>query len=161
MIGGEPSRATDGGYAGSRGGPSIVQGAAGPPRAGGEQRGVPGARQAVLRLRRVDPWSVMKVSVVLAATVGLVLVVAVVALWWALDSWGVFQAAVTTVDQVAGSGTGSTVVAGYLGFSTVLGLSLVLWVVDVVLITALATLGAVVYNVVAALTGGLEVTLRE
>ncbi|MHB1739932.1 MAG: DUF3566 domain-containing protein [Actinomycetes bacterium] len=115
----------------------------------------------MLRLRRVDPWSVMKVSVVLAATVGLVLVVAVVALWWALDSWGVFQAAVTTVDQVAGSGTGSTVVAGYLGFSTVLGLSLVLWVVDVVLITALATLGAVVYNVVAALTGGLEVTLRE
>ena len=33
--------------------------------------------------------------------------------------------------------------------------------IDVVLITALATVGAVIYNLVTALSGGIEVTLRE
>jgi hypothetical protein len=42
-----------------------------------------------------------------------------------------------------------------------MGFTMIVAVVDVVLITAIATLGAFLYNLAATLLGGLEVTLAE
>jgi hypothetical protein len=52
-------------------------------------------------------------------------------------------------------------ITDYVGFSRVVGLATVIAVVDVVLLTALATLFAFLYNLSAALLGGFEVTLAE
>ena len=52
-------------------------------------------------------------------------------------------------------------IANYLGTRRVLGFTMIVAVVDVVLITAIATLGAFLYNLAAALLGGIEVTLAE
>jgi len=49
----------------------------------------------------------------------------------------------------------------YIGLRRVLGVASLIAVVDVVLITALATLGSFLYNLSASLLGGIEVTLAE
>ncbi|MDP8932371.1 MAG: DUF3566 domain-containing protein, partial [Actinomycetota bacterium] len=49
----------------------------------------------------------------------------------------------------------------YVGTSRVLGFTMLVAAVDVVLLTAIATLGAFLYNMAAALLGGVEVTLAE
>jgi hypothetical protein len=45
--------------------------------------------------------------------------------------------------------------------SKVMGITMLVASVDVVFITALATLGAFIYNLSASLLGGIEVTLAE
>jgi hypothetical protein len=49
----------------------------------------------------------------------------------------------------------------YVGMSRVMGITMLISAIDVVLITALATLGAFIYNMAASLLGGIEVTLAE
>ena len=45
--------------------------------------------------------------------------------------------------------------------SRIVGFTMLVAAIDVVLITAIATLGAFLYNMAAALLGGIEVTLAE
>ena len=52
-------------------------------------------------------------------------------------------------------------ITDYVGTSRVLGIAMIVAVADVLLITAIATLGAFLYNLSAALLGGIEVTLAE
>ena len=49
----------------------------------------------------------------------------------------------------------------FLGFGRVLSLSIVVGVIDVILITALSTLGAFLYNICSALVGGIQLTLTD
>lgn len=119
-------------------------------------------RKARLRLLRVEPWSVMKSAFVLSIAIGITLVVAVAALWSIIDAAGVFQVVGDLVVDLTESESSAGVdVTDYVGFSRVVGLATVIAVVDVVLLTALATLFAFLYNLSAALLGGFEVTLAE
>jgi len=121
-----------------------------------------GSRKARLRLTHVDPWSVMKIAFLLSIAIGIVTVVAVGVVWAVLDAAGVWDSINGTVQDVLGSQSGSTFdIETYLGTSRVMGFTMIVAVVDVVLITAIATLGAFLYNLSAALLGGLEVTLAE
>lgn len=120
-------------------------------------------RKARLRLLRVDPWSVMKTAFLLSVALGIAVFVAVAVLWSVLDAAGVFEAVGSLVQdltesEAAGSGVD---IASYTSLSRVLGFTTLIAVVDVVLVTALATLGAFLYNLSASLLGGLEVTLAE
>jgi hypothetical protein len=113
-------------------------------------------------LTHVDPWSVMKIAFLLSIAIGIVTVVAVGVVWSVLDAAGVWDSINGTVQDVLGSQSGSTFdIETYLGTSRVMGFTMIVAVVDVVLITAIATLGAFLYNLSAALLGGLEVTLAE
>lgn len=119
-------------------------------------------RRARLRLLRVEPWSVMKTAFLLSIALGITFLVAVATLWSVIDAAGVFEDVGDLLQDVTGSPTSEGfVLEDYVGFSRVMGLSTMLAVVDVVLITALATLGAFLYNLASALLGGLEVTLAE
>jgi Transmembrane domain of unknown function (DUF3566) len=51
--------------------------------------------------------------------------------------------------------------ANWFASSTVLGYTMLVGAINVVLFTAIATVGAVIYNVVTTVSGGVEVTLRE
>lgn len=121
-----------------------------------------GPRRARLRLTRVDPWSVMKTAFLLSVALGIVLIVAVAIIWGVLSAAGVWDSVNRTVQDIVGNDSTSTFnVKDYVGTSRVLGFTMVVAVVDVVLLTAVATLGAFLYNMAAALIGGIEVTLAE
>lgn len=119
-------------------------------------------RKARLRLLRVEPWSVMKSAFVLSIAIGITFVVAVATLWSIIDAAGVFEIVGDLVIQLTESeSVAGLQVTDYVGFSRVVGLATVIAVVDVVLLTALATLFAFLYNLSASLLGGFEITLAE
>jgi Transmembrane domain of unknown function (DUF3566) len=120
-------------------------------------------RRARLRLSRIDPWSVMKVSFLLSLAFGIVTVVSVFLVWSVLGAAGVWDSINNTVSDTVSSGNNvsSFDITDYLGMSRVLGFTMLVSVIDVVLITAIATLGAFLYNMAASLLGGIEVTLAE
>jgi hypothetical protein len=121
-----------------------------------------GPRRARLRLTRIDPWSVMKTAFLLSIAFGLVTVVSVFMVWSVLGAAGVWDSINQTVQNIlGGDGAGNFDVQNYVGVSRVMGFTLLVAVIDVVLITAIATLGAFLYNMAAALLGGVEVTLTE
>jgi hypothetical protein len=120
------------------------------------------ARDAQLVLSRIEPWSVMKFSF-LASLVGFViLMVAVAVLYFFFSALGVFNSIEHTVHLVTSSADnpGSNA-ASWFSAGTVLGYTMLAGAIDVVLITALATVGAVVYNAVSRMSGGIEITLQE
>ncbi|WP_122815921.1 DUF3566 domain-containing protein [Nocardioides pantholopis] len=119
-------------------------------------------RRARLRLTRVDPWSVMKTSFLLAIAFGVVTVVAVLMVWSVLGAAGVWESINASVRDIVGGDDGADFdIENYLGTTRVVGFTMLVAVVDVVLLTAVATLGAFLYNMAAALLGGVEVTLSE
>ena len=121
-----------------------------------------GPRRARLRLTRIDPWSVMKTAFLLSIAFGLVTVVSVFMVWSVLGAAGVWDSINQTVQNIlGGDSAGDFDVTNYVGVSRVMGFTMLVAVIDVVLITAIATLGAFLYNMAAALLGGIEVTLTE
>jgi hypothetical protein len=120
-------------------------------------------RRARLRLSRIDPWSVMKVSFLLSIAFGIVTVVSVFIVWSVLGAAGVWSSINNTVSDTVSSGNtvSSFNIEDYLGMSRVLGFTMLVSVIDVILITAVATLGAFLYNMASSLLGGIEVTLAE
>jgi hypothetical protein len=119
-------------------------------------------RRARLRLTRIDPWSVMKTSFLLSIALGVVTIVSVFIVWSVLGAAGVWDSINQTVqDIVGGQDTSSFDITDYIGMSRVMGFTMIVAVIDVVLMTAVATLGAFLYNMAAALLGGIDVTLTE
>jgi hypothetical protein len=139
------------------------------PKAKAQQRLQPGAlpggspqRKAQLVLSRVEPWSVMKFSFMISLVGWVVLFVAVAGIYFVLSKLGVFTQIEHTVSLVTSTkDSKGTNAADWFAARRVLGYTMLAGAVNVVLITALATVGAVVYNLVTHLAGGIEVTLRE
>jgi len=130
------------------------------PRTGA--RTIPRTRKARLRVAKADPWSVMKVSFLLSLALGLCTIAAVTVLWFVMDAMGVFSAIGGTLSEATDSGSNSGVdVGSMLSLPRVLLFTTVIALIDVVLATALATLGAFVYNISAGVVGGVELTLAE
>jgi len=120
------------------------------------------ARKARLRLVQVEPWSVMKTAFVLSVAIGIVTVVAVGIVWGVLGAAGLWDSVNSIVQDSIGDSSGAPFeIQKYLGTSRVLGFTMIVAVADVVLITAIATLGAFLYNLAAGLVGGVEVTFSE
>lgn len=122
----------------------------------------PRTRTAHLRLTRIDPLSVMKMAFLLSIALGIVMVVAVTIVWSVLSAVGVWDNINSAVQQVIGTEQGETFdVSEYIGTPRVIGFALIASVINVVLLTAIATLSAFVYNLAAALLGGVEMTWAE
>ncbi|MFE9722123.1 DUF3566 domain-containing protein [Streptomyces sp. NPDC005794] len=142
-----------------------VQGAGGTqatrlPRTGA--RTTPRTRKARLRVAKADPWSVMKVSFLLSIALGICTVVAAAVLWMVMDAMGVFSTVGGTISEATGSNESNGFdLQSFLSLPRVLIFTSVIAVIDVVLATALATLGAFIYNLSAGFVGGVELTLAE
>jgi Transmembrane domain of unknown function (DUF3566) len=114
-------------------------------------------RQAALQLKRLDPWSVLKVALVLAVVLYLVWLVAVGMLYGVLDGIGVWDRLNGQyADLVSDQGGNQLISAG-----RVFGVAAVLGAVNSLLFAVALSVGAFVYNVSADLVGGIEVTLSE
>jgi len=159
------------------GGPSGPAGHAGVPRPPGvrppgarptarpaaplRSRAIRAPRKASLQIRRFDPWSVLKLSLVLSVAMFLMWLVAVGVLYGVLDGMGVWDKLNGAYSDLASvndtSGGGEPLISA----GRVFGVSAVMGVVNIMLFTAFATVAAFVYNVSADLAGGIEVTLSE
>jgi hypothetical protein len=122
----------------------------------------PARRQAMLTLARVEPWSVMKFSFVASVVAFIILFVAVAVLYMVLSALGVFDSLQNTVASITSSkASAGTNISHWFSASLILGYTAMLGALNIVLITAISTVGSVVYNLIAKTIGGIEVTLRE
>ena len=104
----------------------------------------------------------MKTSFLLSIALGIVTVVSVLMVWTVLDAADVWASINQTVQDVVGGQEASTFdIEDYLGTRRVVGFTMIVAAIDVVLLTAICTLGAFLYNMSASLLGGVEVTLAE
>ena len=120
-------------------------------------------RKARLRLSRLDPWSVMKTSFLFSIAAGIMLVAAVYSLWTVLSTSQLFDSVNEIVRSVVSTPGDTTPfrIQEYINTQKVMGVSALIACVDVVIFTALATLGSFLYNLAATMLGGLEITLAE
>jgi hypothetical protein len=128
----------------------------GPGQAGGR-----GPRRARLQLRHIDTWSALKISLVLSIALFFIWMVAVGVLYGVLSALGVFDTLNELFGQLGSasgsdSGGGDVVTPG-----VVFGGAAVIGAINIVLLTALCTVGTFIYNLCSDLVGGLELTLSE
>lgn len=122
----------------------------------GEARTV---RRVRLTLASVDPFSVMKLSFLIAIAIGIATVVAIVLLWNVVNAMGIWS----SIDSLGRDLTGGEPLGfmEYFTFSKFVSYGTVIAAVNVIIITALGTLLAFLYNIVAALLGGLTMTFTD
>ncbi|MEV7552641.1 DUF3566 domain-containing protein [Amycolatopsis sp. NPDC089917] len=120
-----------------------------------------GPRRASLQIKRFDPWSVLKLSLVLGVALFFVWLVAVGVLYTVLDGMGVWDKLNGTYSSLVGGEGADAPADPLISAGRVFGIAAILGAINIVLISALATVSAFIYNVSADLAGGLEVTLSE
>jgi hypothetical protein len=118
-----------------------------------------GPVRASMQIRRIDPWSTLKVSLVLSVALFFVWMIAVAFLYLVLGGMGVWSKLNSNVGDLLTNGGGS---GGELVSSgTIFGGATLIGLVNIVLLTAMATCGAFIYNLTTDLVGGVEVTLAD
>jgi hypothetical protein len=119
-----------------------------------------GPVRASMQIRRIDPWSTLKVSLVLSVALFFVWMIAVAFLYLVLGGMGVWSKLNSNVGDLLTSASGST--GGELVSSgTIFGGAALIGLVNIVLLTAMATCAAFIYNLTTDLVGGVEVTLAD
>lgn len=116
-------------------------------------------RRSRVAIQKIDPWTVLRLSFLLSLATAVITVVAGMLLWGLLSSGGVFESVDRTLEDVLGDG--ALTITQYFGFGRVLSVSLLIAAIDIVLITALSTIGAFLFNLAASISGGLGVTITE
>lgn len=119
-----------------------------------------GPRRARLQLRHIDTWSALKISLVLSIALFFIWMVAVGVLYGVLNGLGVFDTLNELFGQL-GSENGSEEASEVLTPGVVFGGAAIIGAINIVLLTALCTVGTFIYNMCSDLVGGLEVTLSE
>ena len=118
-------------------------------------------RKVRLTIARVDPWSAMKLSFLLSVALGIAGVVMTAVMWTLLAGMGVFDKVNSVVGNLFSSSGTPFNILDFIGFGRVVSLAVLFGVIDVVLITAIATLAAFLYNVSANLVGGVRLTVTD
>ena len=117
-----------------------------------------GPIRATMQIRRIDPWSALKVSLLLNVALFFVWMIAVAFLYLVLGAMGVWSKLNSNVGDLltSSNGGGDLVSAG-----SIFGSAALIGLVNIVLLTAMATVGAYIYNLSTDIVGGVEVTLAD
>lgn len=117
------------------------------------------ALRATMQIRHIDPWSALKVSALLNVALFFVWMIAVAFLYLVLGAMGVWSKLNSNVGDLltSGSGGGSDLVSA----GSIFGGAALIGLVNIVLLTAMATVGAYIYNLSTDIVGGVEVTLAD
>lgn len=116
-----------------------------------------GPVRATMQIRRIDPWSALKVSLLLSTALFFVWMIAVAVLYVMLGAMGVWSKLNSNVGDLLTNNSAAELVSG----SSIFGAAALIGLVDVVVLTAMATLGVVIYNLSTDVVGGVEVTLAD
>ncbi|MCL2317343.1 MAG: DUF3566 domain-containing protein [Actinomycetia bacterium] len=135
---------------------------AGAPQAGAAKKARSHNRRARLFVSHINVWSVMRMGLMVSLAVGIVLFVAMSAIWMIIDQSQVLEQAQSLIDSLVGNGSASGLqISRVLDTQRVLAFAAVVSVLNVVLMTLLITIFGALYNAIAAIFGGLEITLSE
>lgn len=112
--------------------------------------------RTTVQLRRIDPWSTLKASLVVSVVVFFVWMIAVGLLYLVLDGMGVWGHLNNLFASSGGDSSDAILSAGQVfGYASLIGL------LNIVLMTGIATIGAFIYNQCADIVGGIQVTLAD
>jgi hypothetical protein len=117
-------------------------------------RGPGTRRRAKLTVKRLDPWSVFVTSLALSLLLAVVTIVAAFLLYAILSALGVPKSINNNIGDITKN-------PDLLTRGKFVGIAALIAGANVLFLTALATIGAMLYNLVASFTGGLELTLSE
>ncbi|MCB1263365.1 MAG: DUF3566 domain-containing protein [Mycobacterium sp.] len=134
-----------------------AQGLAARLQVGGRPRG---PVRASMQIRRIDPWSALKVSLLLNVALFFVWMIAVAFLYLVLGAMGVWNKLNSNVGDLLSStsgGSGGDLVSA----GSIFGSAALIGLVNIVLLTAMAAIGAYIYNLSTDIVGGVEVTLAD
>ena len=140
--------------------PPMRPGPASAPRMPLDTTGRPrGPVRASMQIRRIDPWSALKVSLLLNVALFFIWMIAVAFLYLVLGAMGVWSKLNSNVGDLltTGSGGGGDLVSA----GSIFGGAALIGLVNIVLLTAMATVGAYIYNLSTDIVGGVEVTLAD
>jgi hypothetical protein len=118
-----------------------------------------GPVRASMQIRRIDPWSTLKVSLLLSVALFFVWMIAVAFLYLVLGGMGVWSKLNSNVGDLLNNTSGSS--AELVSSGTIFGGAFLIGLVNIVLLTSMATIAAFVYNLTTDLIGGIEVTLAD
>lgn len=118
-----------------------------------------GPVRATMQIRRIDPWSALKVSLLLNAALFFVWMIAVAFLYLVLGAMGVWSKLNNNVGDLLTSGNGGG--GDLVSAGSIFGSAALIGLVNIVLLTAMATAGAYIYNLSTDIVGGVEVTLAD
>jgi hypothetical protein len=142
-------------------GPPVRAGRASVPTMRTDTTGRPrGPVRASMQVRRIDPWSALKVSLLLNVALFFVWMIAVAFLYLVLGAMGVWSKLNSNVGDLlttGGGGGGADLVSA----GSIFGGAALIGLVNIVLLTAMATVGAYIYNLSTDIVGGVEVTLAD
>ena len=116
-----------------------------------------GGRRAKVVVRKVEPWSVLKFSLLFYFCLMLVFLLAFVILYWILGVTGVLDSIAKVLSDVGFGGTKGFEFHGYWIFSRLFLVGLA----GVVVWSLLNMVIAVLYNLVSDVAGGIQITLAE
>ena len=155
--------AGDGGWASAEGGAygSVVASAARPVDPPVVAASPGGPRRVRLAVSRIDPWSVMKMSFLFSVALGIAGVVMTALLWSILNGLGIFSDIDRIIQDNQLASATPIHILDYVGFRRVVSMSVVVGVINVVLMTAIATLASFLYNISSSLVGGVQLTLTD
>ena len=103
----------------------------------------------------------LKISLIVAIVMFFVWMIAIGILYYtlgAMDVWSKINETFSTLTSTPDTATGQT---DLVTASRVFGISAIVGAINIVLMTALATVAAFIYNAAAAMSGGVELTLGE
>ncbi len=116
-------------------------------------------RKVDLTLARIDPWSALKIGFILGVAVAIATVIMTAVMWLLLDGMNVFG---SVEDFLISLGAESFLeLMEYMRLPRVMSYATIMAIMNVVLFTAAVTLMAVLYNLVAALVGGIRVSFMD
>ncbi|WP_024801404.1 DUF3566 domain-containing protein [Nocardia sp. BMG51109] len=115
--------------------------------------------RATVQVRHVDPWSTLKVSLVISVSMFFVWMLAVGFLYIVLSGMGVWDRLNSSFTDIMSNGSSSS--SSLIDAGSVFGYAAVIGLINVVLLTALSTVGVFIYNQCTDLVGGVQVTLAD
>jgi len=113
-------------------------------------------REASLEVKRIDPWSVLKVSLIVGIVMLVIWLLFVAVLYLSFNSAGVWAQVNATYRTLATTSTGPLIT-----FTGVLLVAAAIGVVNIVLFTTFSTIAAGLYNAATGMTGGVQITLAQ
>jgi hypothetical protein len=114
----------------------------------------PSTKQVRLKLVYVDFWSVVKLSFLVAICLAIISIVGAFLIYTVLDTTGIFNEADKLFKDITGGAQSLTAI---LSLGQVMGFTVVVALLDLVIVTALGAIMAVLYNLSVKVTGGVLV----
>lgn len=119
-----------------------------------------GPRKVRVLVSRVDPFSALKIGFLLSVAAGIMLTVAVYVVWNVLNQMGLFALANEWISKLFTTDQELNILQ-FFDQNKVMSATVLIAVVNVILLSALATIGAFLYNTVSSVVGGIYLTLTD